>query len=157
MATALARSLPQARGRCAPALRLAHPTAVVDLEAAWHDATAPHRAAAAAHDHLADVIELRPARRVGRNRVAAVVFAVTVAIVLALGAGALGAIGADADGPAPIGDTVTVQPGQTLWDVAAQVTEAGGDVRLTLDRIRDLNGFDGHAVPAWTTVVLPPD
>ena len=42
---------------------------------------------------------------------------------------------------------VTVQPGQTLWQIAKQVAP-GDDPRDTVDRIRSLNGLD-------TTTVLP--
>lgn len=148
------------RGVAQVALRVAPvgPPEVVDLDAAWVDATAPHRIAAERDAHLAEVIPLhrtRPRRavsaRVRRHRVVGVLVAVGLAIVLALGAGALGA---DADGPSAIGQTVTVQPGQTLWDVAVAHT-GQGDPRTTLDRIRDLNGLSGTEVPAWTPVVLP--
>ncbi len=165
MAAALARS-PQTstarsrRGVAPVALRVAPvgPPEVVDLDAAWVDATAPHRIAAERDAHMADVIPLhrtRPRRavsaRVRRHRVVGVLFAIALAIVLALGAGALGA---DADGPTDLGQTVTVQPGQTLWDVAVAHT-GDGDPRVTLERIRDLNGLSGTDVPAWTPVVLP--
>lgn len=165
MAAALAHS-PQTsaarsrRGVAPVALRVApsDPAEVVDLDAAWIDATAPHRIAAERDSHVADVIPLhrdRPRRavsaRVRRHRVVGVLFAVGLAIVLALGAGALGAV---ADGPTAVGQTVTVQPGQTLWDVAVAHSGAG-DPRVTLERIRDLNGLTGTDVPAWTPIVLP--
>lgn len=148
------------RGIAPVALRVApsEPSEVADLDAAWIDATAPHRIAAARDAHMADVIPLdgahrRPgvSARVRRHRVVGALFAIGLALLLAVGTGALGA---DADGPAAVGPTVTVQPGQTLWDVA--VAHSGnGDPRATLARIRDLNGLSGTEVPAWTPVVLP--
>lgn len=148
------------RGLAPVALRVAPvgPPEIVDLDAAWIDATAPHRIAAGRDAQLAEVIPLhgvRPRRavsaRVRRHRVAGVLLAIGLAVVLALGAGALGA---DADGPSATGQTVTVQPGQTLWDIAVAHTD-DGDPRVTLERIRDLNGLSGTDVPAWTPVVLP--
>lgn len=166
MAAALARPLTtdtarSRRGLAPVALRVARPAddAPVDLDAAWADATAPHRVAAERDAHVADVIDLdarraagAPSARVRRNRLVAVLFVVGLALVLAFGAGTLMA---DADGPTAIADTVTVQPGETLWDVAVDHTPAGQDPRATLDQIRDLNGLTGTDVPAWTAVVLP--
>ena len=164
MAAALAHAptAPRTRGVAPVALRVARPgdhTADVDLDAAWAAATAPHRVADRLDAHHADVVDLdahrarrAPSARVRRNRVAAVLFVVGLALVLAFGAGTLMA---DADGPTAIGDTVTVQPGETLWDVAVTHTADGQDPRVTLDRIRDLNGLTGTDVPAWTAVVLP--
>ena len=158
MAAALAHATPDRtapRGVAPVALRVARPDEAreLDLDAAWASATAPHRVADA---HVAEVIDLdarRPASpRVRRNRRVAALFVLGIAVLLALGAGSLVA---DADGPTPVDQTVTVQPGQTLWDVAVAHTPEGTDPRVTLDRIRDLNGLTGEQVPAWTPVVLP--
>lgn len=168
MTAALARPLhspsaPSRRGIAPVALRVAgsgtwaHED--VDLDAAWAEAAAPHRIAAERDAQVADVIPLDRARarrgvsaRVRRHRLVAVLFVVGLALVLALGAGALGA---DADGPTAVSQTVTVQPGQTLWDVAVTHTAAGEDPRAALERIRDLNGLTGTDVPAWTQVAIP--
>lgn len=173
MAAALAQPLdqlvqPRPRGLAPVALRVAGEGAAatidgptdlprdvpLDLDVAWQDALAPHRVAARRDDQLAEVIHLDARRAVARraSRARGILFAAVLALVLALGAGILGA---DADGPADLGQTVTVLPGQTLWDVAAAHTPAGADVRATLDRIRGLNGLTGADVPAWTVVVLP--
>ncbi len=168
MTAALARPLqspsaPSRRGIAPVALRVAGSGTwvrdEVDLDAAWAEAAAPHRIAAERDAHLADVIPLDRSRarggvsaRVRRHRLVAVLFVLGLALLLALGAGALGA---DADGPTAVGSTVTVQPGQTLWDVAVTHTDAGDDPRAALERIRDLNGLTGTDVPAWTQVVIP--
>ena len=161
MAAALAHATtdPAARRGVAPvALRVARPGGETDvgLDAAWASATAPHRVAEERDARLAPVVRLHPhgapSARVRRNRRVAVLFVVGLALLLALGAGSLIA---DADGPTEIGQTVTVQPGQTLWDVAVTHAPDGADPRVTLDRIRDLNGLTGDQVPAWTPVVLP--
>lgn len=165
MAAALAHAptaAPRTRGVAPVALRVARAgerPADVDLDAVWADATAPHRVADRLDARAADVVDLDahrarrvPSARVRRNRLTAVLFVIGLALVLAFGAGTLMA---DADGPTAIGDTVTVQPGETLWDVAVTHTADGQDPRVTLDRIRDLNGLAGTDVPAWTAVVLP--
>jgi hypothetical protein len=126
------------RGVAAVALRVARPdeAPVVDLDAAWADATTPHRIAASRDAHVADVVSLDEVRarraaspRIRRNRLVAVLFV--------------------------IGLAVTVQPGQTLWDVAVAHTADGQDPRATMEQLRELNGLDGTQVPAWTPVVLP--
>ncbi len=163
MAAALAHrptAVPSPRGVAPVALRVARPDEVDDLDAAWRAATAPHRVAEAPEGALAEVVHLddvrarrRPSPRVRRHRLVAAVFVLGLAVLLAMGVGALVA---DADGPTPIVETVTVEPGQTLWDVAVTHTPEGQDARVTMQRIRDLNGFTGTDVPAWTAVVLPP-
>lgn len=55
----------------------------------------------------------------------------------------------------PAHDTVTLEPGATLWDIAATHAPAGTDPRSYLAELRHLNGFDGADVPAWTVVLLP--
>jgi LysM domain len=55
-------------------------------------------------------------------------------------------------GPAP---TVVVQPGDTLWSIAARYAP-GPDPFGTIEQIRQLNGLDGYTVHAGETLVLPP-
>lgn len=51
--------------------------------------------------------------------------------------------------------TVTVQPGQTLWEIAGRVA-AGGDVRATVDRIAELNGLTSAGdVQAGQRLLVP--
>lgn len=49
-----------------------------------------------------------------------------------------------------------IRPGETLWDLAVRRTSGREDPRAYVHRLRELNGFDGGPVPAWTVVVLPP-
>lgn len=160
MATALAHSRPATtRTAHRPDLRVARPIDGVDLDAALADALAPHRAAARQDAHVADVVDLDAHRRltsprVRRNRLRAVLVALALAAAIAVAVGSLTTAGADAP-PAPPGEVVVVEPGQTLWDVARQHTPAGGDPRATLDDIRDHNGLTGTTVPAWTPVAIP--
>ncbi|HCV34619.1 MAG TPA: hypothetical protein DGF10_08120 [Acidimicrobiaceae bacterium] len=48
--------------------------------------------------------------------------------------------------------TYLVQPGDTLWSIAAEVNPAGGDIRRTVDRLVEANG--GPVVEAGQQIVL---
>jgi hypothetical protein len=75
-----------------------------------------------------------------------VVFALTVLV---------GRIGAEAELADPVAGHVVVEPGQTLWDVAADTAPDGVDVRQQIAAIRDLNGLDGSHLDAWAVVLIP--
>lgn len=83
-----------------------------------------------------------------------VVFAVVVLVgifVLAVGVRA----GADQARPSVAG-TATIQPGETLWDVAVDESPEGTDPRAYLARIRRINSdVEPGAVRPWTVVLLP--
>lgn len=58
-----------------------------------------------------------------------------------------------ADRPAPTAEELyVVQPGDTLWSIAADVNPAG-DVRATVDALAELN--DGSAISVGQRLVLP--
>jgi nucleoid-associated protein YgaU len=81
--------------------------------------------------------------------------AAIVAMVVALGA--LGAEHATAEsGRAPVQErrAVLVQPGETLWSIAAQV-DAEADRRDVIDEIVRINGLPSSQVAAGQTLVLP--
>ena len=46
-----------------------------------------------------------------------------------------------------------VQPGDTLWAIAAR--SYGGDVRASVWRLRDRNGLSGSAIEPGRRLVLP--
>lgn len=48
-----------------------------------------------------------------------------------------------------------VAAGDTLWDLAAEVTAPGEDVRATIDRIEDLNGLTSSALRPGQLLLLP--
>ena len=86
-----------------------------------------------------------------RRRILALVLVAIVSMVLvvAVQAVASGLLVQQAPAPtaataavdAPAGAEVhVVQPGETLWAVAAELTPAGGDVRATVDRLVERNG-----------------
>jgi nucleoid-associated protein YgaU len=78
-----------------------------------------------------------------------VTVAVLVAVLVSLGGIGASAVarqatsGPGADGPETAGRTTTVlvQPGQTLWEIAGEVAPTGTDIRVTVDRIAELNGL----------------
>lgn len=86
-----------------------------------------------------------------RGRAVAIVLALVLCVALAAGA-AIGRAGASPT-PAVIG-AVTIEPGQTLWDVAVANAPAGTDPRSYVADLRRVNDVDGHLQP-WTVVLLP--
>lgn len=102
----------------------------------------------------AEVASLRPATRASawRRRIGAVAVLVLLAFLLTV---AIGRVTAGAELADPVAGSVTVGPGETLWDVAAATAPAGVDTREQLEAIVDLNGFDGDAVEPWTVILLP--
>lgn len=66
-----------------------------------------------------------------------------------------GNAGAEAELEDPVGGHAVVEPGETLWDIAAATAPPGIRTQQQLDAIRELNGLAGADVPAWTVVLLP--
>jgi hypothetical protein len=87
---------------------------------------------------------------VWRRRLAALAVLVVVLIVVAWGR-----VGAQADLAERVDGHVVVQPGQTLWDVAAATAPVGVDTREQLAALQELNGLSAADVEAWTVVLLP--
>jgi LysM repeat protein len=61
---------------------------------------------------------------------------------------------AAAGGTAPV-ERVVVQPGDTLWAIAA-ARYPGDDPRERVDAIERLNGLSGPTIEAGETLLLPP-
>lgn len=93
-----------------------------------------------------------------RRRLAAlaVVTALVVAVLLlassALAGGAGGGVPSPATGGSAAPVVHVVQPGDTLWSIAGKVAP-GADVRLTVDRLVELNG--GAPLEVGDRLVLP--
>lgn len=85
-----------------------------------------------------------------RVTAALVVFAVT-GVLTALTVGVVGQLRAPGH---PAAQTVVVQPGQSLWQIADQHS-SGGDVRDEIERIRSANGLSGADVQAGQRLVVP--
>lgn len=53
------------------------------------------------------------------------------------------------------GTEYRVRPGDTLWGIAADHTEPGGDVRRGVALIMELNDLDGSLIRAGEVLVVP--
>jgi len=79
---------------------------------------------------------------------------IVLAMVLAVFAGLAGAT-ATADADLEIAGSTTLQSGESLWEVADEITPAGQDIRPNLQAIMAVNEFESAALPAGTLVLLP--
>jgi len=95
-----------------------------------------------------------PVRLTGRGRVAvvAVVLALLTTLAIVFGSAVVATDEAPVQGTVT---TVTVQPGQTLWSIAAEA-RPDADIRATVDQIVRLNALeDGAALPIGATLAVP--
>ncbi|MEX2533782.1 MAG: hypothetical protein WD360_07425 [Nitriliruptoraceae bacterium] len=107
-----------------------------------------HDSTVGSHAPLAPVRQARYVRR----RIVAV--GVLAALVFALGV-VVGGAGATAEIVDPVAGYEVVAVGETLWDVAVRTAPDGVDPRRHLASVRELNGFDGAGVTAWTVIAIP--
>ena len=61
---------------------------------------------------------------------------------------------ADPTSQGPVAEYVTVQPGDTLWELAANVAP-GRDPRPVIDRIVELNGIEDGSLRAGQRLAVP--
>jgi len=87
-----------------------------------------------------------------RGRV--VVFGLTLLALLALAFVGAGLSGAAGEQGHLVTHTITVAPGDTLWDIASQASD-GGDVRVMEQEIKDLNGLDSGMLIAGQHLQIP--
>lgn len=80
-----------------------------------------------------------------------VVFFVGLLLVLGVGFG-FGARSAATDTPEAT-QVITVAPGDTLWDIAAEI--APGDTRAMVSHIEQLNGMDSAGLQVGQQLVVP--
>ncbi len=52
-------------------------------------------------------------------------------------------------------ETYVVVSGDTLWDIAAGLTDSSGDVRETIDDIEELNGLTSSALQPGQSLLIP--
>ncbi|HEY2832694.1 MAG TPA: LysM peptidoglycan-binding domain-containing protein [Sporichthyaceae bacterium] len=95
-------------------------------------------------------IRMRLTRR-GQGVLLAVLLAGIFVAGLAFGAAAHGA---DSDSAPVAHRTVVVQPGQTLWALARQVSPHR-DPRVVVESIRELNALSGAGIQAGQELLLP--
>ena len=92
--------------------------------------------------------------RLTRRGRAVVLFAGLVLVLLAgffLGSVA---VGTDEAGQGPATEIVMVEPGQSLWSIASELT-TDGDVRTTMREIERLNALDTVALSAGQKLRVP--
>jgi len=75
-------------------------------------------------------------------------------VVLAAGALALGLSKVALGDTPPVVSTVVVQPGDTLWGIAA-ARYPGDDVRVRIDEIERLNGLHSPVIDVGEVLELP--
>jgi len=100
-----------------------------------------------------------PARRVGASpahltRRGRLVVVLGALLLLVLAGFTLGRVSSQAAGPTRPLPTVTVAPGETLWQIAARVAPHG-DRRVLVQRIEVLNGLGDGRVVAGQQLRLP--
>ena len=84
-----------------------------------------------------------------------VVFALGLLLILAVGVfWGSGSVASDERGQAESTLVVQVQPGDTLYDLAARVT-TDGDVNAMVEQIEDLNHLDSSVVYAGQKLRVP--
>lgn len=95
-----------------------------------------------------------PLRLTGRGRVAVIAVALAVISTLVIVFGSA-VVATDTASQSATVTTITVQPGQTLWSVAAEA-RPDADIRSTVDEIVKLNALeDGAPLPIGATLAVP--
>ncbi len=59
-----------------------------------------------------------------------------------------------ADEPLVLTEQVVMQ-GDTLWDIAAAISEPGEDIRATMSEIRQINDMSSSSLRAGQTLLIP--
>ncbi|RBY80630.1 hypothetical protein DQ238_08655 [Geodermatophilus sp. TF02-6] len=96
-----------------------------------------------------------PLRLTRRGRRVLVVVAAAVAVGLVAAVRSLAAGGPDEDLRLVGGDSVVVQPGDTVWSIAVEVAGGDEDVRAVVDAIEEVNHLDGALVVPGEVLELP--
>ena len=88
-----------------------------------------------------------------RGRAVVVVAALVLVLLAGFFLGSV-AVGTDEAGQAPATEIVMVEPGQSLWSIASELTTEG-DVRSTMREIERLNALDTVALSAGQKLRVP--
>ncbi len=103
-------------------------------------------------DVSVEVVRPRPGSLRLTRRGRLVVF--VASLVAMLGVGLVAATGSLASDQPQQTRVVDVQPGQTLWDIAARATD-GGDVRSTMAHIEAMNHLDSASLQVGQRLRVP--
>ena len=88
-----------------------------------------------------------------RGRVVVLMAALALVLMAGFFLGSV-AVGTDEAGQAPATEIVMVEPGQSLWSIASDLTDSG-DVRTTMREIERLNALDTVALSAGPKLRVP--
>ena len=88
-----------------------------------------------------------------RGRAVVVMAALALVLLAGFFLGSV-AVGTDEAGQAPATEIVMVEPGQSLWSIASELTTEG-DVRSTMREIERLNALDTVALSAGQKLRVP--
>jgi hypothetical protein len=103
-------------------------------------------------DVSVEIVRPRPSSLRLTRRGRLVVFGASLAAVLGLGfLAASGSLANDKPEPTRV---ITVQPGQTLWDISSQVS-SGGDVRSTMAHVEAINHLDSTTLQVGQHLRVP--
>jgi LysM repeat protein len=105
------------------------------------------------HLHLVPAPESTTLRLTRRGRVAVLLAALLTIAVLAVALGPSTTATGEAGDPVPT-RTVTVQPGDTLWELATEANP-NGDLRQTVDDIMRLNSLPTAHLPMGSEIAVP--
>ncbi len=81
----------------------------------------------------------------------AVVLLSAIAVVFAL----LLTSGVHAEGAGPAAGIHVVQPGESLWTIAAAMTPPGEDLRVAVAELRRVNGLEGSGLTVGQRLQIP--
>ena len=62
---------------------------------------------------------------------------------------------ADADAPPPPTEEYVVASGDTLWAIASELTQPGGDVRVVVADIREASGLKSSSLTPGQVLLIP--
>ncbi len=105
------------------------------------------------HLHLVPAPDTTTLRLTRRGRVAVLLAALLTIAVLAVALGPSTTATGEAGDPVPT-RTVTVQPGDTLWELATDANP-NGDLRQTVDDIMRLNSLPTAHLPMGSEIAVP--
>lgn len=89
-----------------------------------------------------------------RRRAMVLTILLVLAFVLTAAISRVGA-GVGAQVESQVAGNVVVEPGQTLWEVAAATAPEGVDTRAQVAEIRQLNGLASSELEPWSVLLLP--
>ncbi|WP_457205113.1 LysM peptidoglycan-binding domain-containing protein [Nocardioides sp. P5_C9_2] len=121
--------------------------------ATFSPAFAPTRAARTARTVSPSGARQSSVRLTRRGRLVVLVAALALVLLAGFFLGSV-AVGTDEAGQAPATEIVMVEPGQSLWSIASELTD-GGDVRTTMREIERLNALDTVAISAGQKLRVP--